>query len=327
MGLIDLFPRLKTLKEEARRSGLHTDVSPEEFVDSFFNEITKPISNCTQFYVMYYLTDIAGVKELQNDFNIRTERLYTAFMNYGVYSVASELTHLADKFTVKDVGIDQLPRDKFNEFMEMWLYPLRHEEYHYKGDPQYFRDVVTAFGRQPTCDQLKSVHPDIGSKQEIVEFFEELDTVKVGSRPLNIIKNRYEFFRAAEKIFNTYGWQVGYGKEAWAKVARALIHFKDISKVMVVDSSWNLQHNMGIWLNKVRISQDKAEDIAMILEESSSIETVVPSMFLKTPTADSVWNHFLPYILDSQRVGDMEELWHISSEFNPRLRKYEPYFK
>ncbi|RLI98062.1 MAG: hypothetical protein DRP00_02840 [Candidatus Aenigmatarchaeota archaeon] len=113
-------------------------------------------------------------------------------------------------------------------------------------------------------------------EDEVVNWVEFLQGVIV----FEYVKEKEEitsksFLSASQTIFsvqyvpdeNTIGWRYPYGGHSWASIAGAIYDglAKRFDIVHQVDIYFHLQHNMGLWFNKI-LTEEKTKELKRILD-------------------------------------------------------------
>lgn len=105
----------------------------------------------------------------------------------------------------------------------------------------------------------------------------------------------------AEDIFKSISWSSSYGGNAWAGICRALKRRDTDSPTLWIDTMWAIQHNSGVWINKVNIERQDNKD------QSFGYHDVYGS---------------LKELLDANLRGDLKPVGKLASKYEPSLGLY-----
>lgn len=272
-----------------------------DIVKQFYSVISRPVRYASLFYTYYYLVEVENIRELRRDFEKIRDELYVAFYNYGVYNVGRELRFLAHGFAVKGDEHDERhitaeewqevgkSREWINSRFDTMLKEARFSR----------REVAYAMLLfKENCDIMltSEMKPGITFEKDyksVEKYCQHLEnTFATYSRDIT-------FLSVSEKLFLINNWVENCGGEPWAKICKTLLRRRTTKPTIFVDACWNIQHNTGVWLNKIGLR----DDVRKIKLDS------------------------LQVLLDNNIDGIMKEVFNKALVFEPSLSKYKEYFK
>lgn len=258
-------------------------------IKQFYHIINSPFEYVSLFYVYYYLVNVKGIRELNRRFREIRDELWTAFYNYGIFTINSQLKVIHDSFrithpyNITDCLKHTYDRSKiYNsdfKFLSYVMYP------HYSNFP---------------------------STKTIRTFRDVVDRVAISEKALCIFSQPERFLRCAAHLFgltsDTTGgkcswkeeWIGEYGGEPWANISRNILKRNKLTKTMFVDSCWNLVHNDVTWLAK---GGDFFMEIPDLTERANM--------------------HKIHSLLDANFEGNMQLLFKEAEKYEPWLAEYE----
>lgn len=285
----------------------------EQIVKQFYRVISRPVRYASLFYTYYYLVEVENVRELRRDFEETRDELWTAFYNYGVYSVGSELLHLGEEFIfVDEEGIlryldGKVSKEKvYNVIIEAYPKLSIREKNNTLGTFMFFANQSSI---------TDPINRDYVSVEEFCRIIENQRFVFSMSKRLLEIAGRIFNLHSAK-----YYWRRSYGGEAWAKICKTLLRRDKTTPTIFVDACWAIQHNTGVWLDKV----DNANSEIGII---SSIIGYLDRKYMNQEEVNAQVQQTLFDILDSNQRGDMKEVFKYALKYESSLIKYKEYFK
>jgi hypothetical protein len=260
--MMDIAKKVQAVSEE------DAERTARELTDAFYPPMAKPVEEAALWYTYYYLAEIVDdlpttdKARFKHQFTELSKKLQDAFMDYGIYSTLRELRH-ADTQTRIRVSSDRKAE------LENWckqrnLNPRQLEVLGYGESLGPIAKTIKtkenflAFAQQFTA--LKSdeaallwvfCNPDANwgpgkSENNAREYLAAL-------RKEGINYTDKHYLDMAEDIFKDVSWGSGYGGNAWAGICKALKRRDIDSPTLWIDTMWAIQHNSGIWINKVNI--------------------------------------------------------------------------
>jgi hypothetical protein len=251
------------------------------------------------------LVEVEGIREVRKRFVELSDKLENAFYNYGLYSVSGELA-----------GLDYY----FGLFMGEGA-AIENYAYAWKGDPRRARVILDEF--------VDYVFPNLPSnrRKKVIEIFNmrhddryvamDYDGIlwfcRHIEKDIKVFSNPLIFLEVAEAIFDIeggttgeefWGWDDNYGGSTWAKICRGILKRGSISTTMFVDSCWAMQHNSGIWLDKVAVSDEEK------------------LLYLKGAERDDITHSNITDLLNSNAEGDMERMFRRCLWYDKDLERF-----
>lgn len=307
--------------------------SAKSFVNDFYPYISRPVEYASRFYTLYWLSEVKGRKELDPELMEMSSKLATAFRKYGVYSVARELTHLGPRSNLlihlrAFAGQPYKARWRRGNYIQkrkaisLWVEKNLSPTLSGFSDKEYLGKIIYIFGFGG--DELtKLAWPD----KYVLTFISNITTKKLdtkfegraypeGEDPPDILGNPEKFLQAARILFagefTGIEWEDAFGGNAWARVARTVKKGYELPDKIWVDTAWGLQHNFGVWLDKVAV--DPGEKIK-VRKISKTFE----------PRISPVVEDMLNKVLAAAREEDMKTIWKIAIYFDPKLKRYRSF--
>lgn len=207
----------------------------------FYNVLSKPIEQASLFYAYYFLYEVKNVREYKQKLREITDKLEKAFYTYSIYAIASEVADSFNFLRIKDERSSRATEDDI------------------------FEELLKANVGKRLAKMCSSIIKEISDGAREIRMFdlENYSHVKTFcewfEKNIAAFSRRNDFVTAAKTIFETetdnYKWLEDYGGKAWSSICdRTLTRHK--SSVLYVDSSWNTQHNLENWMNKIPTNEN-----------------------------------------------------------------------
>lgn len=312
-------------------------------VDILVNTASEPVINSSNFYILYYLTNVKGYDDLQIEFERLSSELREAYTVYGHYAITRELTNYS-------IFYPRAPQDMIDDANEGLDGTVRM----LNGDRVSYREIVeyTSSTVKEVAQRIAEFNGLPNGAEELLELMYVIPTEnptgaarhsRSDVRKMMEIPDRrglYDdsdrFFRLAEEIFELDGaWpQQGsgsWGGGNWASAARFMQ--KDLPDVSWVDQNFAIQHNAGVWIDKLRMTEDE-EDIVDSIDPKEKSPS--PMMVLDSDDGEleeytggytsmgTKQKHIINDVLDSARGGDMDYVFRVARE-SGRIRDLNRY--
>ena len=177
---------------------------------------------------------------------------------YGAYSIALELSHLPSKFVIDSYPMDILLTDHdftvddisdiIEEMIDSSAISLGLEEYSYYAK-ELFNKIISNVELYDFMDNINSIfYKNIYHNMKFFDVFPEdifeKETIYVAAILFNI------------RDGSSMKWKGFYGGEMWRDIALTISRKGKISNAIFVDNCFDLQHNSGLWLDKVSFPLD-----------------------------------------------------------------------
>lgn len=307
---------------------------------SFINEFTEPVSNCTEFYALYYLHEIKNVGGVEYSFRRKVEKQHKDFWNYGIFAVARELKNLKNSAGERWDYIEQIIEDMDAEMRIRRDYEddenvsINQLETAIRG-PQATKAVINKmledkldldsheYDPYEVINDTHDMYVNIQEKEThvwVIDYCERLE------EKLGIFSNPEPFIELASELFVKFVWDSFFGGPSWSGVCSSLLTRDELSDVVWVDMMWALQHNTGEWVNKIGYSQDEMEYVAECVRQLPP--QAVEGIEEYKRTGDSLYSvgDALQYVLDSKREGDFNKIFPFLRLANESFVRYRGYF-
>ena len=279
-------------------------------VKQFYGVISQPVRYASLFYTYYYLVEVENIRELRRDFEKIIDELWVAFYNYGIYSVGRELQqHVYGELRLETTFLD----------MEVEYAASEMDKY-----------LITVYPSMKTVERGKTIElyiffyrefkqagPIITTKdfEAIKKFCMTADIyTSMFRRPSTFLQYAYNLFNLPHIEGDFYGWMREYGGESWAKICKTLLIRNKTRPTIFVDACWNIQHNTGVWLNKVNVSEKEIEPFDVALKVADYLDIIEINPY-------SIINKIFDYNLE----GKMENILSVAMIYEPSLDKYKRY--
>jgi len=212
-----------------RKPELH--YQPVPHIVNSFKLLEYADRTCTFFYCLYYLSEIANIKQFKRLYeNFKTALLHS-FIYYNIYATGREIRHLPD---FADYDPTEITPRKLQE-----LKRKAEDDAHmfYTVSIPYLSSVIHFADEINRADIIPEPETYCAYLQGTVQAF---------TKPLY-------FSESCSIIFRAFNWRHAYGGRPWARIAETLqLYLTDrITALTFIDANWYLEHNTGIWLNKV----------------------------------------------------------------------------
>lgn len=282
-----------------------------DIVKQFYSVISRPVRYASLFYTYYYLVEVENIRELRRDFEKIRDELYVAFYNYGVYSVVGEMMHLFDKFSVFDsesgdawTYLEWLERGKDLKWVEGKLYinlinlgiPSRTVNAMVKVYGYNLKDWIKRFKELGAIPWHKEITLPL-------YYGDVEDTCLQFEKDFHCFSKPESYLEISKRFFGLPNWEETIAGEPWVKICKTLLRRNKTTPTIFVDACWNMQHDTGVWLRRVDIS-----------EEEFTI-------------ADKNPYELLTRIFEWNQDGSMVNILPISMKYEPSLYKYKRYIK
>jgi len=186
---------------------------------------------CTFFYCLYYLSEIANIKQFKRLYENFKAALLHSFIYYNIYATGREIRHLPD----------------FADYDPAEITPRKLQELKSKAenDARMFYTVSIPYLSSVIDFAAEANKASISPEPETYCAYLQ-GTVQAFTKPLY-------FSESCSIIFRAFNWRHLYGGRPWARIAETLqLYLTDrITALTFIDANWYLEHNTGVWLNKV----------------------------------------------------------------------------
>jgi len=186
---------------------------------------------CTFFYCLYYLSEIANIKQFKRLYENFKAALLHSFIYYNIYATGREIRHLPD----------------FADYDPAEITPRKLQELKRKAedDAHMFYTVSIPYLSSVIDFAAEANKASISPEPEKYCAYLQ-GTVQAFTKPLY-------FSESCSIIFRAFNWRHLYGGRPWARIAEVLQSYLTdrITALTFIDANWYLEHNTGVWLNKV----------------------------------------------------------------------------
>jgi hypothetical protein len=324
--------------------------------DVFYDIVSQPVKNCAKFYGYLYLNEVVDDIDIGFQYTQYKGDLLQAFVEYGRYAIMSEMTNLPkhagidyDIFseTITDFGIAtevdmmQLSTDFYSDTLYSREY---FNKVHLEIDMKIHEDIMyRQFDGTPKQRVLETFEQiALGSEHMVSQLPDARSQTRSPKEKLRLQIDSYTdtvpattnstFIKSAKQLFKHLNWDRLYGKESWADIADLLIARRNRKDTIVIDGLWQIQHNTGLWLNKVNYNSDESymEDVFYQIrnEMNTTTELYSPmdSVPKGTPSNNQISN-MLDEILNVKRTSELWKIHPFIVNADETLSKYEHIFK
>jgi len=324
--------------------------------DVFYDIVSQPVKNCAKFYGYLYLNEAIDDVDIGFQYTQYKGDLLQAFIEYGRYAIMSEMTNVPmhagiDMSTfdeaITDLGI-ATEVDMMGLSTDFYSDTLYSQEYFNKVYPELgtaqHEDIMyrqfDGLPKQRVLNAFKQIA--LGSEHMVTRPPDTSARTRSPKAQLNLQINDYSstvpattsptFIKTAKQLFKHLSWDRLYGKESWENIADLLIARRNRKDTIIIDGLWQLQHNTGLWLNKVNYNSDESymQDVFYQIrnEMNTTTELYSPmdSVPQGTPSNNQISN-MLDEILNVKRTSELWKIHPFIVNADDTLSKYEHIFK
>ncbi len=295
---------------------LEDDVSIDHVVDLYWDLLSRPMATISLFYSLYFLVEIERVEEARFDFVNLRNRLEEGLMDYGVYSVLRELSHVFNQyeFSAEVNGFDR-------KSVGSWLVRGRENlvKRHVENDVEGVQQVkilaknlllnsrFLSAARKRTAVATEDGHKEfLFTARNLVgpERFSNVELLLTTARAL---------------FENEENWDPLFGGKSWGAVCTHLLRRDDLPKTAWVDQSFSVQHNTGAWLNKVEPELSDSEVAVETFGGELNGDRVTLPTGETEDLVDAVWEFYVDRLLDAVQGGDIDTVLNVAENFSQNL--------
>ncbi len=120
-------------------------------------------------------------------------------------------------------------------------------------------------------------------------------------------------------LSKVFGWRSGGGPN-WGKVCQLLLNREEYTKTMFVDQAFDIHHNTGIFLNKIKPTKEQDELVRDIHKIDEDIGVIGVGIKDDTPEP---WTT-VKKLLDEREEGNLEIMYRIVRKYDSNVEEYAP---
>lgn len=278
-------------------------------VEQFFNVLSEPLTACSEFYTYYYLNEIVGIDELEFDlFNVKSE-LADSFYNYSIYACGRELRNMGNGFVFGDDSLNDIQGAEIEDEVTDYI----RREYSKSLSDKMWKLLFT---------QLPPVRDDRGWNNVLTicsKLEGEFAAFTQGGEFLEMCKLLFSGEFVPPHLRSDANWRHAFGGESWEGVAKMAKGKDEMTKTMYVDLMWSVEHNNRLFIDKVDFSRDEMRKLRRF---RNATEDMIP---VTNANRGAVYEHWLPWFLDSAREEEMGPLIGYAAFGERSLRRYRAY--